>query len=551
MKEFTGLNAPSIHDKELLMLDSGSATDTKISIHDKIEILLRYLNSGLYGKEEAVRLSLLSAIAGESVFFMGPPGTAKSMIARRLKNAFKEDATYFEYLMNEFSTPDEICGPVSLKSLENDEYKRITKGYLPTANIAFLDEIWKSGPAILNTLLTLINEKKFHNGRNVEDVPLKALISASNEFPAAGRGLEALWDRFIVRVMVNPVDTEEAFFNLCEKQSAELTPNHEKIKNSLLSLSDLEAYGKEIRAIALPDTIKSCISAIRAELAVRNADKKRDDAEKYYVSDRRWKKIVNLLKASAYLNGRAEVDLMDLQLVEHCLWSTTNQRKEIGEILRDIAQENGLDCMTTLDDLDGQITEYEAEIDKTWYKMIKGETKEEPVIVEHDGTEYYELKDKETNIKYVTVDETYSYYNRHACFEANWTAERDIDHLSIDLEKKLLLWKDGDTSPIKTKTIIIKEPILKKNDALFDDPTVHTTMKAKFDAEKYAPIAEGIRSELQRLADYRKQREEPFRKNLFAKQDFAEIILSGMTTAQTNLENLQVKLDKAQHRYDK
>ena len=99
--------------------------------HDRIDHLLRFLNSGLYGKEEAVRLALLSAVAGESIFFLGPPGTAKSMISRRIKDAFKDETTYFEYLLNEFSTPDEICGPVSLKGLEDDEYKRITKGCLP------------------------------------------------------------------------------------------------------------------------------------------------------------------------------------------------------------------------------------------------------------------------------------------------------------------------------------------------------------------------------------------------------------------------------------
>ena len=90
----------------------------------RLRNLLMYLNTGLYEKENAIRLSLLCAIAGESIFFLGPPGTAKSMISRRIQKAFKDDTKYFEYLMNEFSTPDEICGPVSLKSLEHDSYIR-------------------------------------------------------------------------------------------------------------------------------------------------------------------------------------------------------------------------------------------------------------------------------------------------------------------------------------------------------------------------------------------------------------------------------------------
>ena len=120
------------------------------SANEKAKLLLEKISSGLYSKEEAVRLSLLAAVACESVFFLGPPGVAKSMICRRLSEVFSSEdcEAWFEYLMNQFSTPDEVFGPVSLKALENDEYKRITKNYLPEANVAFLDEIWKASPAL-------------------------------------------------------------------------------------------------------------------------------------------------------------------------------------------------------------------------------------------------------------------------------------------------------------------------------------------------------------------------------------------------------------------
>ena len=182
------------------------------NLRDRIKNIITYIGDGLKEKDEAIRLALLASIAGESIFFLGPPGTAKSMVSRRLRSAFKGEngkpLNYFEYLMNQFSTPDELFGPVSLKKLENDVYERITDGYLPKAEVAFLDEIWKASPAIQNTLLTIINEKKFHNGSEVVSVPLKALISASNELPAENQGLEALWDRFLLRLMVLPVQEE-------------------------------------------------------------------------------------------------------------------------------------------------------------------------------------------------------------------------------------------------------------------------------------------------------------------------------------------------------
>lgn len=262
-----------------------------------------------------MRLALLCAVAGESVFFLGPPGTAKSLVSRRLKNAFKgdgkNDLNYFEYLMNQFSNPDEVYGPVSLNKLEEDKYERITDGYLPKADVAFLDEIWKAGPAIQNTLLTIINEKKFHNGSQVQKVPLKALISASNELPAENQGLEALWDRFLVRLIVNPITKENEFLDLVCGGTVQTELDTKEIAALQISNDELDNFGKQIDLISVPNDVRSVIMAIRQEMALQNEDKNRTEKEKFYVSDRRWKKIVNMLKASAFLNGRSQVDLMD------------------------------------------------------------------------------------------------------------------------------------------------------------------------------------------------------------------------------------------------
>ncbi len=170
----------------------------------RINTLISEISKNMYEREQIIALSLLAGVAGVNTFLYGLPGTAKSLISRRIASAF-EVHDYFEYLMNRFSTPEEIFGPVSIKALKEDQYIRKTEHYLPRADFAFLDEIWKASPAILNTLLTLVNERSFKNGELIQKVPLNVLMSASNEIPEPNQGLDALYDRFILRLEVSPL----------------------------------------------------------------------------------------------------------------------------------------------------------------------------------------------------------------------------------------------------------------------------------------------------------------------------------------------------------
>lgn len=361
----------NIQKSENPALKKEAGKEDRFPLRKRIEKLLSFISKDLIEKDEAVRLALLASIAGESIFFLGPPGTAKSLVSRRLKLAFKgeneKSVSYFEYLMNQFSTPDEIFGPVSLKALEENKYERITQGFLPDANVAFLDEIWKASPAIQNTLLAILNEKKFHNGNKVNEVPLKALISASNELPAKNQGLEALWDRFLIRAIVNPIKDDEDFekFLYGEKVRAELEPT-DSMKKNLILTSELEDWTEKIEKIEIPGEVRTIIREIKHELSHKN-EKKHED-EKFYVSDRRWKKIIKILKTSAFLNGRNSVDLMDCQLIEYCIWNTENQIEEAKQIVKDCVEQNGLEVDTAVDDICDEIEEFDNYITEQFYE---------------------------------------------------------------------------------------------------------------------------------------------------------------------------------------
>ncbi len=172
----------------------------------RLSDLLGQLETGLVERRRQVRLALLVALAGEHTLLIGPPGTAKSELARRLHLAFA-DARYFERLLTRFSVPEELFGPLSISALEQDRYERQTAGYLPQASIAFIDEVFKANSAILNALLTLLNERKFDNGAGRVACPLISAIGATNEVPA-GEVAEAFFDRFLVRLPVGPVSAD-------------------------------------------------------------------------------------------------------------------------------------------------------------------------------------------------------------------------------------------------------------------------------------------------------------------------------------------------------
>lgn len=255
------------------------------------------LERGLVERHIAVRLCLLSALAGEHTLLIGPPGTAKSELGRRLHTVF-HGAKYFERLLTRFSVPEEIFGPLSIKALEEDRYERQTDGFLPNASIAFIDEVFNANSAILNALLTLLNEREFDNGAGRQRCPLISVIGATNEVPEE-EVAEAFFDRFLVRTAVGPVSAAGFDSLVRQMPNGDLAPSIADLGLHKDVLADIAA---DAQLVELPTTVIAVLGELRQHLT----------EEGIYVSDRRWVKIAWFIRIAAASEGREAAELWDL-----------------------------------------------------------------------------------------------------------------------------------------------------------------------------------------------------------------------------------------------
>lgn len=285
----------------------------------------RTLNGQFLDKQEIIRLMLVSAIAGEHMVIVGPPGTAKSAMIGMFAKLIEAD--YFEYLLTRFTEPNELFGPVDIAAFREGRYTRRTEKMLPQAEIVFLDEIFKSNSAILNSLLHVINERKFSNGPNVMQVPLISLYAASNEVPN-DEGLAAMFDRFLIRVLSDNLDSYH-FHELMQRGVAhevrKMTGRGVDLK-PIISARDLRLLQSNFdRYMVFPEEFmakyKGLIFQIRSEGIT--------------VSDRRAVKLLKLFAASAVFDGRSQVGDGDFFVLRH-IWNNLDQVELLEEIVNPV-----------------------------------------------------------------------------------------------------------------------------------------------------------------------------------------------------------------------
>ncbi len=296
-----------------------------LPLQSRLALIAQQLESRFLGKEEVIRLLLIAVVAGEHAVLIGPPGTAKSALIRTFAKLLQ--ARYFEYLLTRFTEPNEIFGPVDIAAFREGRYVRRTEGMLPDSEIVFLDEVFKSNSAILNALLTLLNERRYTSGGQVLRCPLLSCFGASNEVPN-DENLTAIFDRFLLRIRSDNLDAYH-FQDLLQKG----------LMNEVMGMADAPvqplASAREIselhRAFAQRmkfgeeffSQYKGLVFQIRAE--------------GISLSDRRVVKILKLFAASAFLDNRAQPDASDFFVLKH-IWNNEDQAAILEAIVAPVLE---------------------------------------------------------------------------------------------------------------------------------------------------------------------------------------------------------------------
>ena len=285
---------------------------------EKLKAVISELKSRFYERDELIEGAICAILTSNHVIIIGPPGTAKSQLANDLCSRIT-GANYFQWLLTKFTTPEEIFGSISLKGLENDEYRRVTTNKLPESHIAFLDEIFKSSSSILNSLLTVINERVYFNGTEKINTPLITLFGASNELPTDEDELDALYDRFLVRFVVGYIEEDFRFLKMIQG-------GDDKNEPTTFSLQELSKLKEKVSRVEIPQAVYKILLRIRKEL----------NAKGISLSDRRYKSSVSLIKARAFINGREMAKEEDVKILENVLWKDPAEIPEIKSTLHSI-----------------------------------------------------------------------------------------------------------------------------------------------------------------------------------------------------------------------
>jgi len=365
-------------------------------MYEKIQNIREELNSYFLERQNEIDLTLVSILSRKHLLLLGTWGIAKSQLCRAVASHI-EGANYFEWLLTKFTTPEELFGVLDISKLEQGIYERKIEGKLPTSHFAFLDEIFKSNSAILNSLLTIINERIFYNNSTPVKVPLISLFSASNELPEEEEGLQALYDRLVLRTVVKPISDYSNLQKLLQLPE-QYTPK------TKISLQELQQIHQEVSKMPFDNAVEGLLIIKRK---VQN--------EGIFISDRRLKQSVSILRAYAYLQGHSEVLSDDLAILRFVFWDNPEDMSKVAPIILEIANpftKKANEYKDALDEMKINITKYNEvspEVIEIYNKTLRAirelkKLKKDAENLNKDTREIEKILEEYINFKNVTAD---------------------------------------------------------------------------------------------------------------------------------------------------
>lgn len=295
--------------------------------------VLNPLKNAFVGKDTIVDLMSVCLISGENLFILGPPGTAKSALVHELGKRIA--GRTFEYLLTRFTEPNELFGPFDIRKLREGILETNTEGMLPEASLVFLDELLNANSAILNSLLTVLNEKVLRRGRETMQLPILMAVGASNHLPEDD-SLRALFDRFLIRVRSDNVGDAQLADVLRAGWALESSNNGHAPYQPALSLEEILFLRAHVSQVDLTPVLPSYVS-LTVRLRTMGIP----------ISDRRAVKVQRLIAASALLCQRREAHPSDLWVMEH-LWDIEEQRELLRSAVREVIDAAPADGQTRI-----------------------------------------------------------------------------------------------------------------------------------------------------------------------------------------------------------
>ena len=291
-------------------------------LREKILLAIDETKKNLYEREELAKLIWLTIGADLNLLMLGDPGTAKTMLAVNLTRTIK-DARIFRYTLNSFTTIDEIFGNFDLLELKNNnKLKRNIANKLLDCHVAYLDEFFKCNSGTLNALLDVMNEKTFTDSYGTTKLPLKFLISSSNELPSEEDNLAAVLDRFQVKYLVKSIQDHSVRINAYLQSGTAI----DQI-NQVISPDDIDEYRETVAQVEYTQEVSEMTEKIYQEIIKKSV----------YISDRTVFRTIPLVKAQAFLAGRNKVEPADLLVLKDAFWNTMSEIKDVRKVIFDLA----------------------------------------------------------------------------------------------------------------------------------------------------------------------------------------------------------------------